>query len=212
MPTSDQPEDPRVFWDRFYGDSDDAWSGRVNARLVEVASDLVSGRALDLGCGEGADAVWLAEQGWQVTAVDISANALQRAAAAADERGVGSQIAFERHDLPDSFPDGRYDLVSAQFLHAPVHLDRDGALCRAAEAVSAGGVLLIVDHAAAPPWAKDFDDHHEFPAPDEVIEGLRLDAERWQRVRAEACDRETIGPDEKPATVTDNVIVMRRTR
>lgn len=76
-----------------------AWSGRVNPRLAEVAAGLPSGRALDLGCGEGADALWLAERGWQVVAVDISATALQRAAEAAAARNLLARIDFERHDL-----------------------------------------------------------------------------------------------------------------
>lgn len=115
----------------FYRDGERVWSGKVNARLAELTADLAPGRALDIGCGEGADAIWLAEAGWQVVAVDISATALRRAGAAAKERNVLSRIRFERHDLPDSFPDGRYGLVSAQFLHSPARLDRAAVLRRA---------------------------------------------------------------------------------
>src|SRR5690625_2504728 len=94
---SDPTEEPRAFWEQFYGEKDRTWSGRVNPRLVEEAGELTPGRALDLGCGEGADAVWLAERGWQVVAVDISATALQRARDLADDRNVGSRIRLERH-------------------------------------------------------------------------------------------------------------------
>ena len=97
------------------------------------------GRALDLGCGEGGDALWLAERGWHVVAVDISQTALDRAAADARARNVLDRIDFQRHDLSDTFPDGAFDLVSAQFLHSMVRLDRPRLLRMGAEAVSAGG-------------------------------------------------------------------------
>ncbi len=205
-------EDVREFWDQFYGETERKWSGRVNARLVEVAADLAPGRALDLGCGEGADAIWLAEHGWQVVAVDISATALQRARAAAAEQNLLARIVFERHDLPDSFPDGHYDLVSSQFLHSPVRLARDRTLRRAADAVATGGTLLIVDHAAAPPWAAEHAHDQHFPTPREVLAALRVDDTRWARLQADRADREAIGPDGRAATLTDNVIVLRRRR
>jgi chemotaxis protein methyltransferase CheR len=207
---SESAEDVREFWEQFYGDTERKWSGRVNTRLVDVTSDLAPARALDLGCGEGADAIWLAERGWQVVAVDVSATALQRARAAAVERKVSSRIAFERHDLPDSFPEGRYDLVSSQFLHSPVRLDRDRTLRLGADAVAVGGTLLIVDHAAAPPWTDERAHEQYFPAPEEVLASLQLDDARWDRLRADSTDREAVGPDGQEATLTDNVIVLRR--
>lgn len=198
------------FWEQFYGDRQRVWSGRVNSRLAEVVCSLPPGRALDLGCGEGADAVWLAERGWQVVAVDISATALGRARAVAEERNIASRIAFERHDLSESFPDGRYDLVSAQFLHSPARLDRDAVLCRAAGAVSAGGMLLIVDHAAAPPWADEHARDHEFPTVEGVLAALPLTDTGLRPVRAESVERQVTGPDGQVGTVTDNIIVLRR--
>ncbi|ODR08078.1 SAM-dependent methyltransferase [Mycolicibacillus koreensis] len=206
---SEPTEEPRAFWEQFYGETERTWSGRANSQLVVEAAELTPGRALDLGCGEGADAVWLAEQGWQVVAVDISATALQRAQAFAEERNMASRIRFERHDLSQSFPEGTFDLVSAQFLHAPVELDRAAILGRAAGAVADGGVLLIVDHAAAPSWAPDHHGHH-FDTVDEVLAALALDNARWQRVRAEARVRDAVSPAGDPATLTDNVIVLRR--
>ena len=185
-----------------------SWSGRVNARLAEVAAALTPGRALDIGCGEGADAVWLAEHGWQVTAVDISQTALDRAVAEAGARVVA--VDFQLHDLTESFPDGAFDLVSAQFLHSTVPMDRAKLLRRAADAVAPGGTLLIVDHAAAPPWAsKMHQHHHEFPSADDVLASLNLDAAQWDRIRVEAVERETVGPDGQHAVLTDNVMVLR---
>src|SRR3954468_20682622 len=94
------------FWDQRYAEREQIWSGRVNPVLASVAAELPPGRALDLGCGEGGDAVWLADHGWAVTAVDISSTALDRARRAAEGAGVGDRITFERHDLAESFPAG----------------------------------------------------------------------------------------------------------
>ncbi|PQM48086.1 Sarcosine/dimethylglycine N-methyltransferase [Mycobacterium talmoniae] len=204
-------QDAREFWEQFYAENERVWSGRANARLVEVASALSLGRALDLGCGEGGDAVWLAEQGWRVLAVDVSTRALDRARAVATERNVVARIDFACHDLSDSFPDGRFDLVSAQFLHSTARLDRATVLRRAADAVAVGGTLLIVDHAAAPPWAGDHARDHEFPTIAGVLAALRLDDAHWTRLRAERADRRAVGPDGQVGTLADNVFVLRRT-
>jgi SAM-dependent methyltransferase len=197
-------------WEQHYGERDRVWSGRVNVRLVEVVSTLEAGKALDLGCGEGADACWLAERGWTVVAVDISDTALQRAAAEVDARGLGDRIDFAQHDLSDSFPDGTFDLISAQFLHSTVPLDRLRILNNAADAVRPCGVLLIVDHAGPPPWASKLDHHHEFPSAEEVVGSLDLDDGEWERVRVESVERQATGPDGQAATWVDNVIVLRR--
>lgn len=183
------------------------WSGRVNLRLAEVAADLPAGRALDLGCGEGADALWLAERGWHVVAVDVSATALDRARKAAAARNLLRNIDFQRHDLNASFPEGRFDLVSAQYLHSPVRLERETVLRRAADHVGPGGVLLIVDHGSVPPWAQRHD--HAFLGIEEVIASLRLNATEWTRLRADSVEREMVVNGET-ATVPDNVIALRR--
>ncbi len=114
--------DARQFWDDLYGERAQRWSGKVNAPLEQRAADLPPGRALDLGCGEGADALWLAAHGWAVTAVDISATALDRARAEAGRRGLA--VDWQRLDLTESLPGGPYDLVSAQFLQSPVAFAR----------------------------------------------------------------------------------------
>jgi SAM-dependent methyltransferase len=199
-----------TFWEQRYGEAERIWSGRVNPRLPEVAAGLAPGRALDLGCGEGADARWLAERGWHVVAVDISETALRRAADDAAAAGVSERIDFQRHDLSQSFPDGDFDLVSAQFLHSPVHLDRDTLLRRAAAAVRRGGVLLIVDHGTAPPSAQARGHRHDLPSPQEVLDGLRPDPAEWVRERFDTVDRDVTMPDGDVVTIVDNVIALRR--
>jgi len=142
-----------------------------------------------------------------VVAVDIANNALLRAAELAGE--LADRIEFQQHDLTKSFPAGSYDLVSAHFLHSPLGWDRNLILRRAADAVAPGGVLLIVDHGEAPPWAERIRDH-VFPGADEVVEGLELDSAGWERVRVGRAEREAQGPDGQVATLIDNVIMLRR--
>jgi SAM-dependent methyltransferase len=208
--THESDTDPQQHWEQRYGERDRIWSGRVNVQLASVVDGLPPGRALDLGCGEGGDAVWLAERGWQVVAVDISATALRRAAAEAETRGVRGRIDFQQHDLSDSFPDGTFDLASAQFLHSTVRLERPDILRRAARALAPGGLLVIVDHAAAPPFATNVPPDHPFPSPEEVLAELDLPAAEWDRVRVEVLDRHATDPDGRPFTWHDNVMVLRR--
>lgn len=204
-------DDARVTWEEHYTAKPRVWSGRVNARLAEVAPELTGTRALDLGCGEGADAIWLAERGWNVVAVDVSTTALARAEADATERGVAGRIDFQQHDLTRSLPEGPFDLVSAQFLHSRIEMDRAALLRRAAALVAPGGTLLVVDHAAAPPWASAMH-HHEFPSPEAVYAGLELDESGWQRVRVGSAERAATGPDGQAASLVDNMIQVRRLR
>jgi SAM-dependent methyltransferase len=202
--------DAKAHWEEHYGERDRVWSGRVNVRLAEVAEGLTPGRVLDLGCGEGGDAVWLAERGWHVVAVDISETALRRAASEANARGLSDRIDFALHDLSNSFPDGTFDLVSAQFLHSMIPFDRPRVLKWAASAVRPGGLLVIVDHAGSPPWASKLAHHHEFPSAEEVVGSLDLDDGEWERVRVEAAERQATGPDGQTGTLVDNVMVLRR--
>lgn len=201
--------DHHATWEEHYTAKPQVWSGRVNARLAEVVPQITGTRALDLGCGEGADAIWLAEHGWTVTAVDISDTALARARAAAVDRGLADRIDFQQHELTSSFPDGPFDLVSAQFLHSTLEMDRPAILRRAAAALAPGGTLLIVDHAAAPPWASKLH-HHEFPSAESVVAELALEPGQWERIRVESAERAARGPDGEEAVLVDNVILLRR--
>lgn len=199
----------REYWEEFYRDRESVWSGKPNSLLVEEASELRAGTALDLGCGEGGDAIWLASEGWRVTAVDVSATALQRAADHAATAGVSEAIEWERHDLAASFPSGSFDLVSSCYLHSPVEIPRDRILRSAATAVAAAGTLLVVGHAGPPSWAKGHADV-DFPTPDDVLDGLALPAGEWEVKRADVVRREVKDPDGKPGTRPDNVLSVVR--
>jgi len=196
-------------WDERYSERARMWGGNVNASLAGVVDGLVPGRALDLGCGEGGDAIWLARQGWQVTAVDVSEIALERAGEDAAEAGVADRIAFHVADLEHDFPDGRYDLVSAAFLHSQLEFDRVQILRRAAEAVAPGGLLLIIEHAEAPPWAQHH--HHDrFATAQESHAALNLPEADWTVLEVGTRDRVGTGPDHHQAELADNVIALRR--
>ncbi|HTA09758.1 MAG TPA: methyltransferase domain-containing protein [Streptosporangiaceae bacterium] len=136
------------YWDNRYLTADRLWSGRPNVQLVAQAADLQPGDALDVGCGEGADAIWLAGQGWHVTAVDVSAVALDRAArhAAAQGSELAARITWQQADLLSWDPAAaQFDLVSAQFMYLP-HPAFEDMCARLAAAVRPRGTLLMVGH------------------------------------------------------------------
>lgn len=197
------------FWDTKYAQSDQVWSGKPNAVLVRETAELPPGRALDLGCGEGGDAVWLARRGWRVTAADISRIALERAADHAARAGVAELIDFQRHDLGVSFPAGSFDLVSAHFLHSHDHLPRERILRAAAAAVAQGGVLLIVGHAGFPSWHETHADQ-VLPTPDEVLRSLELPDGQWEVLVSEEFQQLQTGPDGQEFTRTNNTLKVRR--
>ncbi|MER7639123.1 class I SAM-dependent methyltransferase [Streptomyces sp. NPDC126522] len=135
----------RAEWDNRYADRQQLWSGRPNGALVAEVAGLTRGRVLDVGCGEGADAVWLARGGWEVTALEVSGVALERAAGHARDAGV--TVRWVHAGLAEAaLPPASFDLVSAQYpalLRTP-----DAAAERALlAAVAPGGVLLLVHHA-----------------------------------------------------------------
>ncbi|CCH78075.1 Methyltransferase type 11 [Nostocoides japonicum T1-X7] len=199
------------FWEERYAGSDRVWSGRVNQALADIAGTLSPRRALDLGCGEGADVIWLAQHGWEATGIDISPTAVRRAAAAAEQAGQNPGHArFLAADL-SAVPAGAYDLVSASFLHSPAERPREEILREASERVARGGHLLITSHAAPPPWADAPDGHeHHFLDPAEELEQLALDPSTWDVILAETRPREAISPDGEPATLDDVVVLVRR--
>jgi SAM-dependent methyltransferase len=201
---------PEETWDARYRESDRVWSGRPNAALVREVSGLAPGRALDLGCGEGADVIWLAGRGWRVVGTDVSRVALARAAEHAAAAGVDDRTEFRHHDLSVTFPDGSYDLVSAFFLHARGDLPmREAILRRSVGAVAPGGVLLIVGHAEPGPCGPPPD--VALPTPRETLAALDLPPGEWEVLRsAEHEDPGHAHHGEDPTKRRNNTVMIRR--
>jgi len=131
-------------WDERYRSAQLVWSAAPNQFVAELLADLDPGRALDLACGEGRNALWLAERGWQVTAVDFSPVALAKAGTLAEARGL--QVDWITADVTEYQPAaGAYDLVLIAYLHL-VAEQISRVLHAAAAAVAPGGRLLLVGH------------------------------------------------------------------
>lgn len=180
-------------WNERYGTPDRVWSGRPNHWLVEFAQSLPPGTAADLGCGEGADAIWLAERGWQVTAVDFAATGLTRArheAAAADVT-----IDWALADLTTWQPPTAVGLVSVQFFHAdPVTREQ---VHRNAWAATAGTLLVVghhPQHVGGPPDAVKY-------TAEDILDSLGLAADAPEVVLADTRER---------GAAWDSVVVLRR--
>jgi SAM-dependent methyltransferase len=143
-----RPAFDEAFWNERYGSSAQVWSGKPNIQLVAEIADLAPGRALDAGCGEGADAIWLARKGWAVIAADISGVALERAAQHA--RGIDpvafARIEWRQTDLMVDTPEAdSFDLVSVQFMQLPPE-PRTRLFTALVQSVRTGGTLLVVGH------------------------------------------------------------------
>jgi SAM-dependent methyltransferase len=162
-------------WDDKYGSQDRLFSGSPNGVLLAEAAGLEPGQALDVGCGEGADALWLARRGWLVTAVDISQVALRRAADAAPD--LADRIAWTRADLTSVPPPAdAFDLVSVQYF--PLRREPDHAALRGLlAAVAPGGTLLVVGHDLAdlPPRLENGVDPADYYEPSDVAKLLGED-------------------------------------
>jgi len=200
-----------TFWDEMYRARSTVWSGNPNAHLLSEASGLASGAALDVGCGEGADAIWLAERGWQVTAVDISTVALERGTALANKVGVdvARRIDWLHVDVTEWVPPkASYDLVSAQFMHLAKD-GREALFRRLAGAVAPGGSLLIVGHHPSdlqttvrrPPSPELFYTAAEIAA--------SLDSNLWEIVVSAARERSALDPESRTVSIHDAVLHAR---
>jgi len=131
-------------WDHRYS-GEPMWSGNPNGSLVAEVTGLATGRALDVGAGEGGDAIWLAEQGWEVTASDISSRALDRIRAEAARRDLSVTCELADANAPAPFARGRFDLVSAAYASIPRTPDLRG-VHNVLDAVAPGGTLVVLSH------------------------------------------------------------------
>ncbi|MFO7249723.1 MAG: methyltransferase domain-containing protein [Actinomycetes bacterium] len=200
------------YWEARYSAADRVWSGRPNRQLVAEAADLRPGEALDAGCGEGADAIWLAERGWRVTAVDFAAAALRRGERQAESLGaeIAGRIRWRQEDLTVwTPPERRFDLVNAEYVHFPPGR-REPFFRSLAAAVAPGGTLLVVGHHPAdleanlsrPPVPELF-----FTAEDVAAV---LDPAEWEIEVAAARPVPATDRDGRPATAYDAVLRARR--
>jgi SAM-dependent methyltransferase len=134
----------REDWDRRYAEVENLWSAKPNRFLVAEVEGLAPGRALDLACGEGQNAIWLAGLGWQVEGVDYSPVAIEKARARAQRDSV--DVDFRERDLVGYEPEpGAYDLVLLLYLHLPP-VEHRAVLARAAAALAPGGTLVVLGH------------------------------------------------------------------
>ncbi|MGC5284893.1 class I SAM-dependent methyltransferase [Micromonospora sp. DT231] len=204
------------YWDRIWdGDRAAAMAaGQPNPHLVREIADLSPGTALDAGCGAGAEAIWLATGGWQVTAADIATTALARAAERAAASGVAARVRWVEADLARWQPDTRYDLVTTHYAHpAMPQLD---FYDRIASWVAPAGTLLIVGHLHHQDHASGTGHGHDEtgpPASASVTAAditARLDPLVWQVVTARESHRALPGHGGHAASIHDVVVRANR--
>lgn len=170
-----------------------------NPYLAREIGELTPGTALDAGCGEGAEAIWLASRGWQVTAVDISSAALARAA----ERGTPEHLRWVEADLGSWAPETAFDLVTTHYAHPA--MPQLEFYDRVARWVAPGGTLLIVGHLHT-----GHGHGHQPPTEASATAAAitaRLDEQAWEVVTAEEGHRSVPGRE-----VPLHDVVVRATR
>jgi SAM-dependent methyltransferase len=200
------------YWDDRYRSADRLWSGRPNDQLVAQASDLPPGDALDVGSGEGGDAIWLAGRGWTVTAVDVSAVALERAARQAAIAGeqIAARISWQQADMLTWEPGAeRFDLVSAQFMYLP-RPALEHMHTRLAAAVRPGGTLLAVGHHPDDLHARGATVAEMAWSAEELA--AALDPGAWEILAAASFSRQPADPEGQPHHLTDTVLRALRRR
>ena len=199
-------------WDKKYKDSELLWSADANVWVKDLTQDLPAGTALDIAAGEGRNALWLVARGWEVTAVDFSVVALQRARALADEHlgRDADRLTTLEADVETWVPKVRsYDLVLVAYLHLPEQLRRS-VMRAAAEAVASGGTLLVVGHDL-----ENLGSGHGGPQNPEVLyrpSDIVADIEPAGLIvdRSETAARSVTDGQGQPAEALDALVVARR--
>ena len=199
-------------WDKKYKDSELLWSADANIWVKDLTQDQPAGTALDIAAGEGRNALWLVARGWEVTAVDFSVVALQRARALADEHlgRDADRLTTLEADVETWVPKVRsYDLVLVAYLHLPEQLRRS-VMRAAAEAVASGGTLLVVGHDL-----ENLGSGHGGPQNPEVLyrpSDIVADIEPAGLIvdRSETAARSVTDGQGQPAEAFDALVVARR--
>ncbi|MFC0531883.1 class I SAM-dependent methyltransferase [Phytohabitans kaempferiae] len=195
-------------WDERYSGQEKVWSGEPNPQLVAEVAGLTPGTALDVGCGEGGDVIWLARQGWTVTGADFSANGLARAARHAEQAGVADRVDWWQVDARAFAAGGRsFDLVTSHYLHPP-----DGGMVevtrRLAEAVAPGGHLLVVGHAPSEAFTHlTGSQHRAMFLAEQLLPGL---PDGFEAIVVEQRPR-TVTRDGVTVDIQDSTLLARRT-
>lgn len=206
------PAMDETFWDDRYRSAPALWSGRPNATLVAEAASWEPGTAIDVGAGEGADAIWLAERGWTVTAQELSSVALERGRAHASDLGaeIAERITWLHGDLAAlALAPASFDLVTSHYVHLASG-ERETLVRSLAELVAPGGRLMIVAH-----HPSDLATTIRRPRrPDLFSTAAQLGAlldDRFRIEVSEARPRQIVDQDGNPVTIRDTVLVARRT-
>lgn len=201
------------FWETRYAMNGQVWSGLPNQALTKALEDIPPGYALDVGCGEGADALWLAERGWTVDGIDLSPTAIEHARSHADKKGA-SRASFEAANFMSWSATGRkkYDLVVACFLHARDETSRLEMLNHALKQVAPNGRFLVVSHAGSHPKApRGHAGHrHERASPEGERAALGLSDSEWHTEIASIQSREVAGLEGTWVSMEDSVLLVRR--
>lgn len=181
-----------------------------NPYLVDGISGLTPATALDAGCGAGAEAIWLASQGWQVTAADISSAALGSAARRAIAGGVAEQVSWVEADLTVWSPDAKFDLVTTHYAHPS--MPQLAFYERVSHWVAPGGTLLIVGHLHSHAAGHGHQGHQPPAEASATVAGISavLDNARWEIVTAEEQARMLTDPGGRTVELRDVVVQANR--
>jgi len=206
-PQGDHHDFDAQWWEHHYQDAAAGPAGRPSAQLVAEVVGVTPGTVLEAGCGTGADAVWLARQGWEVTAVDASPTAVQhaRTLATQHEADVTGRISWLVADLTGWQPPQQYDLVVSQYVHPDMPFGDFVALL--AQAVAPGGTLFVVGHDHSDSHSSAHAPQTASIGPDAVIRAL--DPNQWDVAVAEARTRQ-VTHGSTQLTIADMVVKAHR--